>query len=80
MQFASKIIMHSRLIVWKFICDGCKAQAEVYVAYNSAMKHPTGWGWHADYSTASSKPLYAPTMLDYCPVCVEKKEIREVFK
>lgn len=71
--------MHTRSILWKFVCDLCNAEATTINAYGAAMKRPAGWGWECVYSKEHTT-FNLPIMKDFCPACVEKQQIREVFK
>ena len=68
-----------------FICDSCKVTKLLHNVFDDTL--PDNWKRTIIYPIADgySPPSYndlswAGTVRHYCPPCVEKMEIREVFK
>ncbi len=70
--------MHKRIVYWQVICDGCGKETRVDLQKYFPPKDSQGRVWAGDIYYKTNMD-YNPNR-DYCPECVEKKEIREVFK
>lgn len=71
MKIVQEIII--KQVIWRYVCDNCNLQMD---HVDDGLPTVPGWQREVDYSGASG--IY-PNIRDICPVCVEKKEIRQVF-
>jgi len=70
MRFTKFVSLEAETICMKFICDHCQLEGETTSTWNAEAILPSGW----KMLTESYK------ILELCPKCTEKQEIREVFK
>jgi hypothetical protein len=69
------ITMHTRIVYWKVVCDGCGKETRV-----DTMKYfaPADWAGDLFYKKYNSQ-AYDPNK-DYCPTCKQREETKETFK